>query len=218
MIFNMKRGVKAVIFDIADVLALSKKPLSNYKGKPHHLGIHETIAKKLKITLDQYFDSIDTTYAKSIEGRISPRKVIKIISKNFKITPTKLKKLYSEAYKSNFKQNKKLLNQAFKLKKQGHKIAVLSDQWHLSRDALIPKKIYKNFDFLVVSCDVGIRKPGSKIFKLALKKLKLKPSETLFIDNQKWNIDQAKKLGMKTILFKDNKQLFKDSKWKRLFL
>ena len=89
-------------------------------------------------------------------------------------------------------------------------LAVLSDQWHLSEDPLMPKKLYKRFGVVVVSCDVGLRKPDPKIYKLVLKKLKLKPNQTVFVDNQEWNLKPARKLGMKTILFKNNKQLFRD--------
>jgi FMN phosphatase YigB (HAD superfamily) len=34
----------------------------------------------------------------------------------------------------------------------------------------------------------------------------------LFIDNREWNLKPARKLGMKTILFKNNKQTIKDLK------
>ena len=88
-------------------------------------------------------------------------------------------------------------------------LAVLSDQWHLSEDPIMPKKLYKRFGVVIVSCDVGLRKPDPKIYKLALKKLKLKPNQAVFVDNQEWNLKPAQKLGMKTILFKDNKQLIK---------
>lgn len=209
--------IKAIVFDIGDVLALSKQPLKKYKNRNHHLGIHESIAKKLNISLDQYFDSIDTTYAKSIEGKISKKEVLKILSKNLNVSKKELIKIYSLAYTQEFKENKELLKRAFKLKKLGYKIAVLSDQWHLSKEALMPKKIYKKFDEVVVSCDVGIRKPDKRIYQLAVKKLKLAPQKILFIDNQQWNIIPAKKMGMKTILFKNNKQLFKEKIWRNLF-
>ena len=124
--------------------------------------------------------------------------------------------MYFKAYKKEFKINKQLFNQAFKLKKLGYKIAILSDQWHLSKDAHMPKKWCKKFDQLIVSCDVGIRKPNPKIYKLTLKKLKLSPRQILFIDNQEWNIKPAKKLGMKIILFKNNEQLFKEKLWKQI--
>src|SRR3989344_5580160 len=60
----------------------------------------------------------------------------------------------------------------------------------------------------------------SKNFRIPskkLKKLNLSPKEILFIDNQKWNILPAKKLGMSVILFKSNKQLFYDEKWRNLW-
>lgn len=211
----MKEGIKAVIFDIGGVLQLGTQRKN--QRQMHASGVHEEIARKLKISIDQYFDSIDTAYAKSIEGDISYKKLLKTISKNLQISPKKLKKFYFDAYEKNFKFNKPLFNRALKLKKQGYKIAILSDQWHLSKNALIPKEIRKYFKVLVVSCDIGIRKPAPEIYKMTLKKLKLKPKETIFIDNQKWNILPAKKLGMKTILFKNNKQLFKDKTWKDLF-
>ena len=40
----------------------------------------------------------------------------------------------------------------------------------------------------------------------------MKNKEVLFIDNQEWNLKPARKLRMKTILFKDNKQFVKDLK------
>lgn len=213
-----KRGnkIKAIIFDVGGVLALGEN-LVKIKGRYHRIGIHSYVSKKLGISLDQYFDSIDTTYALAIEGKISREKTLKIFSKNLQTSAKKLKKLYSKAYRKNFKQNKQLFKQAFKLKKLDHKIAVLSDQWYLSKDALMPEKLYKNFNGVIVSCETGIRKPNTKIYKLILKKLNLKPSETIFIDNQKWNLAPAKKLAMKTILFKDNKQLFENKTWKKLF-
>ncbi|MBR9701478.1 HAD family phosphatase [Candidatus Pacearchaeota archaeon] len=203
--------IKAIIFDVCGVLALDKrKDAAKYNRRV--LGVHEYVAKKLKISLDQYFDSIDTDYTKSMAGEISEEKVVKEIAANFKITPKKLKKLYLGAYESHFKQNEQLFKELSKLEKQGYILAVLSDQWHLSEDPLMPKKLYKRFGVLIVSCDVGLRKPDPKIYKLVLKKLKLKPSQTVFVDNQEWNLKPARKLGMKAIQFKNNKQLFQDLK------
>jgi HAD superfamily hydrolase (TIGR01509 family) len=51
-----------------------------------------------------------------------------------------------------------------------------------------------------------MRKPNISIYELTLKKLKVEPGETIFIDNQSWNIFPAHNLGMNTILYHDNKK------------
>jgi putative hydrolase of the HAD superfamily len=202
-----ENGVKAIIFDIGGVLELAKERASQKYTKTK--GVHEFVAKDLKISLDQYFDAIDSTYSDSVEGKISEKKALIIMAKNLKISPKKLEKIYQRGYKKNFKTNKELYKFAFNLRKQGYKIAILSDQWHISKKALVNPKVTKKFNTAIISCDVGMRKPDPKIYRLILKKLKIKPSESLFIDNQLWNIVPAKNLGMKTVLFKNNKQLFK---------
>jgi len=197
--------IKAIIFDIGGVLQLgdySKEPIRGHQI----LGVHNYIAKKLKIPLDHYFDSLDTAYAKSIEGTISEEQITKTIAKNLEISVKKLRQLFGQAYKLNFKLNKELISSAINLRKQGYKISVLSDQWYVSKNSLVISGIKKNFKPLIISCDVGLRKPNPKIYRLLIKKAKLKPNEILFIDNREWNMPPALKLGIRTILFKDNKQ------------
>lgn len=197
-----KRGIKALIFDIGGVLQLGKE------GRKR--GVHIDMAKKLRVSIDQYFDSIDTVYAESIEGNISEKETLGTMAKNFKTTSKRIKKLYVVAYKKHFKFNKELFQYAIKKKKEGYKIAILSDQWWISKEILISEKLYRNFDSVIISTDVKVRKPNPKIYRLTLKKLKLPASQTVFIDNQEWNIKPAKKLGMKTVLFKNNKQTIRE--------
>jgi putative hydrolase of the HAD superfamily len=201
---DKKEGIKAIIFDIGGVL-ISGGLLKKLK-RGHESGVHEYMAKKLKVTIDQYFDAIDTAYALSIENKAPKKKILSIMAKNLKTTSSKLEKLYFKAYKRHFKKNKKLFKLAFKLKKQGYKIAILSDQWQVSQELFVSNKMRKKFDVVIISSEVGMRKPDPKIYKLTLKKLKLPAKQTVFVDNQKWNIVPAKKLGMKTILYKDVEQ------------
>lgn len=211
------RKIKAVIFDVGGVLSLGKN--STGEGKKLCLsGVHEQVVKALNISIDQYLDAIDKNYALAIEGKISRNKVLQIFSRNLNVSRSKLIKLYLDSYRSHFRENKWLFNYAFELKKKGYKIAVISDQWYLSQEALMPKNIYNKFDLCLVSCEQGMRKPNPSFYKLLLKKLKISPSEGLFIDNQIWNIKSAKKLGLNTILFSNNSNLFKNKQWRGLFL
>ena len=197
--------IKALIFDVGGVLQLGNPSFDN----PN---VHIFVTRKLNTNLDQYFDSIDTVYAKAIEGNISEKKALDIMAKNLRTTPKNLKKFYLQAYKKYYILNKELLEFVIKIRRKGYKTAILSDQWYLSKKALFPKDFYNKFDATIISCDVGIRKPNPKIYDIVLRKLRLKPSQTVFIDNQKWNIAPAKKLGMKTILFKNNRQTINDLK------
>lgn len=199
--------IKAVIFDVGGVLQLEK----GRSKDDIHKGIHEAVARFFDLDLDTWFDAIDSVYAKSIEGTIRENKVFRIIAKNVNISVRKLQEVIFKAYENNFKRNDGLFDFAWKLKKK-HKIAILSDQWHASKKVLIKNEDAKRFDAVVISCDVGMRKPNPKIYKLVLKRLGLKPEETVFIDNRDWNTEPAEKLGMKTILFRNNKQTFKELK------
>jgi putative hydrolase of the HAD superfamily len=63
------------------------------------------------------------------------------------------------------------------------------------------------FDETLFSCEQGLIKPEIRIYRIIIKKLRVKPEECLLIDNSQENIKTAKKLGMKTIRFKDYKTL-----------
>ena len=64
-----------------------------------------------------------------------------------------------------------------------------------------------NFDAFIASCDVQLLKPDEKIFKLALEKADVLPSETIYIDDLAENVQSAKKMGMDAILFKGYQHL-----------
>ena len=57
------------------------------------------------------------------------------------------------------------------------------------------------FDAVMVSAELGLRKPHPKIFEEALKKLRVKAGEAVFVgDSLKADINGAKKTGFKTVL------------------
>jgi epoxide hydrolase-like predicted phosphatase len=203
--------IKTIFFDVNGVLELGKYSLLTFK-RHSGLSIHNFMARKLEINLDQWFDSIDVPYTQSIEGKLTKKQTLSIMAKNLKTNPEHLEKLFIRAYQKYFKRNNKLYKIAHQLRKNSYKIAMLSDQWPVSEEALIRAKDKKIFNKTIISCKVGFRKPGKKIFVFALKQLKAKPQESLFIDNQKWNTDAAAKLGFQTILFKSNRQTMKDLK------
>ncbi len=61
------------------------------------------------------------------------------------------------------------------------------------------------FDPVIISGELGFRKPDSRIFELALSLMGLRPDEALFIGNDMYrDVLGAHKCGMKTIFFQSN--------------
>lgn len=197
--------IKAIAFDIGGVLQLEK----GRSKDDLHRGIHEAIARFFDLDVDTWFDAIDSVYAKAIEGTIRESSVYKTIARNVNVGVRELERVILRTYAKNFTRNDKLFELAFRLRER-YKTAILSDQWYASKKALARKEDMRRFDVVIVSCDVGMRKPNPKIYKLLLRRLKVKPEEVVFIDNRSWNTEPAKKLGMKTILFRSNAQTMKE--------
>jgi len=205
--------VKAIAFDVGGVLQIDKCPKVSTSGMKRGQkcnGVHDIIVKHLHTTIDTWFDAIDTTYADSITGKVKEEKALNIISSNLKISKAKLKRILIKSYRAYFRRNNQLYNIVKKLRKNKYKTIILSDQWPPSKEALIPKKDKNLFNASIISCDVGFRKPNPEIYKLAIKKAKVLPHELVFIDNRDWNTIPAEKLGIKTILFKNNAQTIKE--------
>lgn len=200
----MKDRIKAVVFDVGGVLEVS------HNGRDGSKSVHGYVAKKLKVDLDTYFDVIGGVHEKSITGKVSRKRMLRIMTGDFNVSVKKLEKLFRKAFSKVFRSNKELYEFSYKLKDKGYKIGILSDQWYLSKENLIKPKMIKKFNFVVISCDVKLRKPNSKIYRMALRMTGVKPSEVVFIDNRDWNLVPAKKLGIKTILFKNNRQCVRE--------
>ncbi|HTE22049.1 MAG TPA: HAD-IA family hydrolase [Candidatus Limnocylindria bacterium] len=60
------------------------------------------------------------------------------------------------------------------------------------------------FDEIVISSEVKCTKPQKQIFEIMVQKLRVEPSEIIFIDNSAINTEAAAKLGMASILYTKN--------------
>ncbi len=68
------------------------------------------------------------------------------------------------------------------------------------------------FHLFVSSCYVGVRKPGERIYRLALDLTQRSAEECCFIDDRPVNIEGAGKVGMQTVLMQNADQLRNDLK------
>ncbi len=90
-----------------------------------------------------------------------------------------------------------------KLYEDGYRLCIVSNNpWSESIVASLRRfNLGHLFEEIVVSCDVGYRKPHLKIFSELLRRLELEPSKVLFVgDSYPHDIVTPNSLGMKTCL------------------
>ena len=86
---------------------------------------------------------------------------------------------------------------AEELRDQGIKVGLLSNSWG---NTYPRERIDALFAPVVISGEVGLRKPQPAIFRLALDQLGLRPGRVLFVDDAEPNILGAQTLGMRALL------------------
>lgn len=59
------------------------------------------------------------------------------------------------------------------------------------------------YDEIISASETGYAKPNPKIFESALRRLGAKPEECIFVDDTEENVEAARMLGMKVILYRD---------------
>ena len=96
-------------------------------------------------------------------------------------------------------------------------LEVLADRYRLAiicntdasgervRGTLRSAGIERHFDLVVVSSEVGLRKPDRRVFRIALDNLDLRPDEVVMVGNRiSADILGGNRVGMMTILIKWN--------------
>ena len=94
--------------------------------------------------------------------------------------------------------------------KQKYKIIIISDTWPSLKRILKNQGIFPLLDGLIMSCNYGETKETTKLFEIAISKLKLIPKECVFIDDSISNLITSEKVGFIPILM-DRKNRIKQS-------
>ena len=110
--------------------------------------------------------------------------------------------------------NTETLTLVAEVQANGLQTAIVSDSTQPHASALEGSVIYELFDkrLRVLSHEVGFRKPDFEIYREAIGRLGIKPSEAFFIDDVEKNVDAAIKLGMYGIVFQSATQARTDLK------
>lgn len=97
------------------------------------------------------------------------------------------------------------------LKKQGFIVGLLSNVHKSKVQIRRDMGFYDFFDPLLLSCELGVKKPDPKIFEILLNTLQqLLPEEILLIDDKQANIEAAGAFGIDGIKFSGYKDLIEE--------
>lgn len=206
--------VKAVLFDFGDTLV----SFEDFDYEASLKALHKRLVKNgIAISYEKfrttYFKVRDRLYKetdsslKEIDFRVRVARVLDELG--FKLSYDNAKIVSSvEAFMDSLKESLKLdrhVPRVLKRLKKKYKLGLVSNFAFppTIREVLAEFGLCDFFDAVIVSGDVGWRKPSPKIFQRALKTLRVSASETVFVsDAPLHDIEGAKRLGMKTILLK----------------
>ena len=91
------------------------------------------------------------------------------------------------------------------LRAKGYVTGILSDQTHWLDELDKRDHFYHEFDHIYNSYHLGKGKRDPSLFTDVVNKLKLVPAEVLFIDDNEKNVQRAREVGLRTILYVDHK-------------
>ena len=94
-----------------------------------------------------------------------------------------------------------MLETVAETRRAGFKTALLSNSWGLSG---YPRERFSDlFDVVVISGEVGMRKPQPEIFRFTAEKLGVETSGCVFVDDHSGHVKAARAEGMTTVLHRN---------------
>ena len=97
--------------------------------------------------------------------------------------------------------------------KKKYKLLLLTDNWPCANNYLKEYNLYNYFDKIYISSFYGVEKKDKLLFDYPINEFNIKPKEALFIDDNEFNLDNAKEKGFDVMLM-DRENIIKDSKYK----
>jgi epoxide hydrolase-like predicted phosphatase len=189
--------IKAIIFDVGGVLK-SETDTAIRRDVQETLGIAPgAFDEPWSDLTDQLGRGVidEETFWEQLQQRTEAR------------NPLPRESLLMREYMKGYRASDKVLALAHRLQTAGFQIAILSNTVAPHADFNREHGLFSGFDAIILSYEVGLRKPSPEIFRHVLKTLNVGPMEAVFIDDLEKNVRGAKAVGLHAILFKNAAQL-----------
>ena len=188
--------IKAIAFDYGGVI-------ETIEG-----GVVQNVTKYLNIKEEDWRSVYSSLNYLCNTGQKSYEEVYELVAKKLGASDSQIAGAI-EIFKKNrdtIEINFKLVELIKKLK-SSYKIGLLSNNTIKLRQELTDLNLIDLFDVVVISSEEGYQKPQPEIFEILFKKLGVKSSEVIFVDDSRTSLVGAERIGYTPILFLSNDQL-----------
>ena len=176
--------VKAIIFDYFKVITLESE-----LGIWRQYDLDKIYEKEIKDLINQYDKGQSFDW------------LCQEISKANGVSARELEQAYYS--QPELKLNSELIDFIQKELNDKYKIGLLSNIGSEPRQVNVVDSL-TFFDDKVLSFEVSLVKPDPEIYRLAAKRLGVRPEECVFVDDKTINVEAAESVGMKGIVYNDH--------------
>jgi len=183
-------NIRAIFIDLGGVIVRTE-----YQAPRQHLA--ERLGMEYEDLVKQVFD--DETGRQASLGQLSEDEHWAAVMRKLRL-PESETQAVREAFFAGDIVDYALLDFMRGLRKK-YKVGLISNAWSGLRPWIISRKFEDAFDAMIISAEVGVMKPDARIFQIALEKLGVSPSESVFLDDFPENVVGARAIGMQAIHF-----------------
>lgn len=192
--------IKAVLFDYGGVIS----------SGGHGVEITDRIARNLEVSSERALELLDIGWTLYANGKISEADFWAMLEEAYgQKIPAAKRNIWNDWQAMQPKPE--MLDFVRTLKKQGLTVGLLSNVIPFTMEQIRSHGVYDEFDFAVLSAEVGVGKPDEPMYRLALEKMpNVQPEDIIFVDDQKRFLEPAEKLGMHVIHGQSSEQIIAD--------
>ncbi|MEZ4104429.1 MAG: HAD family phosphatase [Candidatus Paceibacterota bacterium] len=183
--------IKAIFFDIHKVIT-----------QGDFRDIYRGFAKRTLIPLEKVVDYHEQNLGGLLLGSISSDQMLTDFGLEDTMTLKEMIDVWTEETVKNMVVDAEMTGLLKELRKS-YRLAALTNLTEQRLGADMRMGLYDYFDYKVLSCGEGVKKPDREFFIRALEIVEVKPKEVIFVDDQLKNIKAAEELGIKSIQFTD---------------
>jgi putative hydrolase of the HAD superfamily len=193
MLACVKEGVgviQTVIFDLGGVLI-----------EDPSAGMVAYYANYLQVNREVLLEALNTHWDAWHKGSLSEEELWKHVTSDLHIQNPPYDSLWLDGFKQAHRVKPEMLLLLKQLKHQGYTTALLSNT-EVPVMSYFKQHPFEDIDYSFFSCEMGLRKPERGIYEKALQGLGCQPEAAVFIDDRTDNVEAARRLGIRSIVFR----------------